>query len=261
VNYGLAGRRVLVTAASRGLGFATAQAFLHEGCLVAISSSSADRINASAESLRAIGGSVAAMAADLSSAEDCARLLAWVEMELGGLDVLVNNTRGPALGVVEDLTDDEWEHAFQLVLMSAVRLSRRALPLLRQSGAGAVVNLTSIAAHLPLEKLALSNALRPGVVAVGKTLAREAAPRVRVNSILTGRFATDRILEENKYRASDLGVTPEEVATMSVERIPLGRYGDPAELAAAVVFLASDAASFITGATLAVDGGEYPALF
>ena len=261
MNYGLAGRRVLVTAASRGLGFATAQAFLNEGCLVAISSSSADRINASAESLRAIGGSVAAMAADLSSAEDCARLMAWVEMELGGLDVLVNNTRGPALGVVEDLTDDEWEHAFQLVLMSAVRLSRRALPLLRQSGAGAVVNLTSIAAHLPLEKLALSNALRPGVVAVGKTLAREAAPRVRVNSILTGRFATDRILEENKYRASDLGVTPEEVATMSVERIPLGRYGDPSELAAAVVFLASDAASFITGATLAVDGGEYPALF
>ena len=187
--------------------------------------------------------------------------MAWVETELGGLDVLVNNTRGPALGVVEDLTDDEWEHAFQLVLMSAVRLSRRALPLLRQSGAGAVVNLTSIAAHLPLEKLALSNALRPGVVAIGKTLAREAAPSVRVNSILTGRFATDRILEENKYRASDLGLTPEEVATMSVERIPLGRYGDPAELAAAVVFLASDAASFITGATLAVDGGEYPALF
>ena len=261
MNYELSGRRVLVTAASRGLGFATAEAFLREGCHVAISSSNADRINASAETLRAIGGSVAAMAADLSSAQDCARLMAWVETGLGGLDVLVNNTRGPALGVVEDLSDDEWEHAFQLVLMSAVRLTRRALPLLRQSGAGAVVNLTSIAAHLPLEKLALSNALRPGVVAVGKTLAREAAPSVRVNSILTGRFATDRILEENKYRASDLGVTPEEVAAMSVERIPLRRYGDPSELAAAVVFLASDAASFITGATLAVDGGEYPALF
>jgi len=261
LNYGLAGRTALVTAASRGLGFATAQALVAEGCRVAISSSSADRIEASAKALRANGGSVLGMAADLTSAEDCARLIAWVGQELGGLDVLVNNTRGPALGVIEGLSDDQWQHAFDLVLMSAVRLTRGALPMLRESSAGAVVNLTSIAAHYPLEKLALSNALRPGVVAVGKTLAHEAAPTVRVNSILTGRFATDRILEENRYRAADLGMSPEQVATMSVERIPLGRYGDPSELAAAAVFLASDAASFITGATLAVDGGEYPALF
>jgi 3-oxoacyl-[acyl-carrier protein] reductase len=107
----------------------------------------------------------------------------------------------------------------------------------------------------------LSNALRPAVVAMGKTLAKEAAPEVRVNSILTGRFETDRIREENRHQAITLGVDPGEFTARSIKSIPLGRHGRPDELAAAVVFLAGDAASFITGATLAVDGGEYRGLF
>jgi 3-oxoacyl-[acyl-carrier protein] reductase len=128
-------------------------------------------------------------------------------------------------------------------------------------GRGAIVNLTSIAAHQPVDNLVLSNALRPAVVAMGKTLAKEAAPEVRVNSILTGRFETDRIKEENRGQAMKLGVDPAEFTARSIRNIPLGRHGRPDELAAAVVFLAGDAASFVTGTTLSVDGGEYGGLF
>ena len=258
---GLAGRRALVTAASKGLGLASARALAAEGCHVAISSSDDARIQKVAADMGAGGDRVVARAADLRSASDCEELVSWAVGELGGLDVLVNNTRGPVLGAVEHLDDRTWADAFELVLMSAVRLSRLALPALREGGHGAIVNLTSIAAHQPIDGLVLSNALRPAVVGLGKTLAKEAAPSVRVNSILTGRFATDRIIEENVYRAAELGMKPEEVAAMSIRGIPLHRYGKPEELAEAVVFLAGDCSSFITGTTLSVDGGEYAGLF
>jgi 3-oxoacyl-[acyl-carrier protein] reductase len=228
---------------------------------VAICSSDESRIQRAAEELRAGGANVIARAADLRDAAACAELFAWATGELGGLDVLVNNTRGPILGRVEDLDDETWLDAFQLVLMSAVRLSRLALPALREGGHGAIVNLTSITAHQPIRNLVLSNALRPAVIAVGKTLSWEAAPAVRVNSILTGRFATDRILEENRHQASVLGIEVAEVAQRSVSNIPLGRLGRPDELAQAVVCLAGDCSSYITGATLGVDGGEYSGLF
>ena len=258
---GLAGRRALVTAASKGLGLAAARALAAEGCRVAISSSDDERIQKVAEGLRRDGADVVARAADLRSAEACRDLLEWAVQSLGGLDVLVNNTRGPVLGAVEQLDDKAWLEAVDLVLMSAVRLSRAALPALRASGHGAIVNLTSIAAHQPIDNLVLSNALRPGVVALGKTLAKEAGPAVRVNSILTGRFATDRIVEENRHQASKLGLSEAEVSERSLRNVPLHRLGRPEELADAVVFLAGDCASFITGTALAVDGGEYAGLF
>jgi len=249
-----------VTAGSRGLGFASARALAAEGCRVVISSSDARRIEAAAGTLRDEGHDVVARVADIRQPDQCRDLVAWAVSSLGGLEVLVNNTRGPILGTVAELDDQAWVEAFNLVLMSAVRLTRASLPALRLKG-GAVVNLTSIAAHQPVDNLVLSNALRPAVVGLGKTLAREAAPSVRVNSILTGRFATDRILEENEYHAKAQGIDPSEVAARSISSIPLGRYGRPDELAAAAVFLAGDCSSFITGATLSVDGGEHLALF
>ena len=201
-----------------------------------------------------------ARVADLRRADQCRDLVEWATATLGGLEVLVNNTRGPILGSIADLDDAAWAEAIDLVLMSAVRLTRASLPTLRRGG-GAIVNLTSIAAHQPVDNLVLSNALRPAVVAMGKTLAKEAAPEVRVNSILTGRFETARIVEENQHQAIKLGLDPKEFTARSIRNIPLGRHGHPGELASAVVFLAGDAASFITGATLSVDGGEYGGLF
>lgn len=250
-----------MTAASKGLGFASARALAREGCRVAISSSNSQSLEAASHTLRQAGFEVQAKVADLRQADQCVALMDWAIATMGGLDVLVNNTRGPTFGPVEDLDDAAWVEAFNLVLMSAVRVSRAALPALRQEGGGSIVNLTSIAAHRPVDDLVLSNALRPAVVAMGKTLAKEAAPAVRVNSILTGRFETDRIIEENRHHAAKLAVTVDEIRARSVRQIPLGRYGRPDELAAAVVFLAGDASSFITGTTLAVDGGEYPGLF
>ncbi len=225
-----------------------------------ISSSDEKRIQAAAQSLRNEGHDVVARVADVSQADQCRDLVEWATTTLGGLDVLVNNTRGPTFGTVADLDDQAWTDAFNLVLMSAVRMTRASLPALRRAR-GAIVNLTSIAAHQPVDNLVLSNALRPAVVAMGKTLAKEAAPEVRVNSILTGRFETDRIVEENRHQAAQLGVDLKEFTARSIRNIPLGRHGRPDELAAAVVFLAGDSASFITGTTLAVDGGEYGGLF
>jgi 3-oxoacyl-[acyl-carrier protein] reductase len=256
----LRGKAALVTAASKGLGFAVARALASEGCRVVMSSSQSETLAAAVDRLKDEGHDVVGHRADLSIGAECDALVDWTAERLGGIDVLINNTRGPRLGLVDELSDAEWQAAFDLVFMSALRVTRRALPHLRARG-GSVVNLTSIAAHQPVDGLVLSNVLRPGVVGLGKSLAKEAAPDVRVNSILTGRFLTDRIVEENRYRASQLGVSEDEVARRSTSAIPLGRYGRPDELAAAAVFLASDCATFITGATLSVDGGEHQSLF
>ena len=260
MELGLRGKRVLVTAASRGLGRAVAQAFHDEGCRVAMSSSNADNIEQAAREIRATKGmnrrgEVIAMAADLGEADECAELLDWAIHHMGGIDVLVNNTVGPPPGTLESLDEATWRHAFDTILMSAVRLSRGALPELRKDGGGAIVNLASLTAKQPIDGLMLSNALRPALVGMAKTLAREAAPEVRVNSIATEHILTDRIRSLAATMWAADGETGEQAVQRLAGEVPLRRYGTPAELANAVVFLASDAASFITGVTLAVDGG------
>src|SRR3982074_3634069 len=259
---GLRGKRALVTAASRGLGRAVAEALLDEGCRVAINSSNEQRIQAAAAEM-STRGEVIAMAADIAEADECAELLDWALHRLGGLDILVNNTVGPPPGTLESLDEARWRHAFDSILMSAVRLSRGALPALKADGGGAIVNLASLTAQQPIDGLMLSNASRPALVGMAKTLSREAAPEVRVNNIGTEHILTDRIREIARTVWAKPGETGEQVGERrggrGVERmaaeVPLKRYGRPEEIASAVVFLASDAASYITGVTLAVDGG------
>src|SRR3982074_3767270 len=257
---GLRGKRALVTAASRGLGRAVAEALLDEGCRLAISSSSEQRIQAAAAEMSS-RGEVIAMAADLAQADECAELLDWALHHLGGLDILVNNTVGPPAGTLDILDEAQWRHAFDSILMSAVRLSKGALPALRADGGGVIVNLASLTAKQPIDGLMLSNALRPALVGMAKSLAREAAPEVRVNNIATEHILTDRIRDLATRIWGREGEGPEETIQRMASAVPLQRYGTPEELANAVVFLASDAASYITGVTLAVDGGLDRGLF
>jgi 3-oxoacyl-[acyl-carrier protein] reductase len=157
MELGLRGKRALVTAASKGLGRATSEALLSEGCRVCISSRSDVRIQSAAQEMAAAGGEVHAMATDLTDSSACAELFDWAVQTMGGLDILINNTGGPPTGGVLDLDDAEWHRAFEGILMSALRLSRAAIPVMRKSGSGSIVNLVSLSAKQPIDGLALSN--------------------------------------------------------------------------------------------------------
>lgn len=257
---GLKGKRALITAASKGLGRAVAAALLAEGCRVTISSSSEVRIQATARELSG-AGEVHAMAADLAQPDECAEVVDWAVHTLGGLDVLVNNAGGPPPGTFETIDEAQWRHAFDSLLMSCVRVTRAALPSLRRDGGGTIVNLTSLTVKQPIDGLLLSNALRPAIVGMAKSLSREAAPQVRVNNIATEHILTDRIRQIAGFRAGASGRPIDEELEAWGKEVPMGRFGTPEELAAAAVFLASDAASYITGVTLAVDGGLDRGLF
>jgi len=167
---------------------------------------------------------------------------------------------GPPPGSLESLDEAQWRHAFDLTLMSVVRLCRASLPALR-GGGGAILNLTSRSVKEPIDNLILSNSLRAGVTGMAKTLSREAAPEVRVNNIATGTVMTERIHHLADDTAGRLGITREQALAKMTESIPLGRIGRPEELAAVAAFLCSDAASYVTGVTLDVDGGASRSLF
>ncbi|WP_430298078.1 SDR family oxidoreductase [Sinomonas sp. B1-1] len=260
MDLGLSGKRALVTAASRGLGLAVVEALAAEGCRLCVSSSSQERIDAVAANLPA-SAEVHAMAADIANPGDCDRLFTWAVDALGGLDILINNTVGPDPGSVLELADDQWRYAFESIFMSALRLSRAAVPVMRESAGGSIVNLASLTAKQPIDGIALSNAMRAALIGMAKTLSREAAPEVRVNSIATEHILTDRIrdIAQRVWRLDEESV--EQTLHRMAMTVPLGRYGTPQELANAVLFLASDAASYITGVTLAVDGGLDRGLF
>jgi 3-oxoacyl-[acyl-carrier protein] reductase len=255
VDLGLTGKRALVTAASAGLGRAIAERLLAEGCVVAICSSEEIRIQAAAEALRGAGGEVFAMAADVAQPDEVADLVDWAIHSLGGMDILVTNAGGPPTGTLMSLDEAQWRHAFDLTLMSVVRLCRASLPALKDGG-GAILNLTSRTVREPMDNMILSNSLRAGVTGMAKTLSREAAPEVRVNNIATGTILTDRIHHLAGDTATRLGITPDEALQRMTATIPLGRIGRPEELAAVAAFLCSDAASYVTGVSLDVDGGQ-----
>jgi 3-oxoacyl-[acyl-carrier protein] reductase len=197
-----------------------------------------------------------AVPVDVRSAES---LAAWHRKTIdrfGGIDLLFANSGGPPAGTALSFDDDAWKNAFELLVLSAVRMVRLAVPAMKARGGGAIVISTSSAVKEPVPNLALSNVVRTSAGALSKTLANElSADRIRVNNLVPGRIDTDRVRELDTIRGNATGKSAEDIRDGWAKTIPLGRYGEPGEFASAAVFLLSDAARYITGATLQVDGG------
>jgi 3-oxoacyl-[acyl-carrier protein] reductase len=256
VNGGLPGQVALVCAASKGLGRASAQALARDGARVAICSRGGPALAETAAAITAAGGEVVAIDADLRRADDVARVIETTVATFGGLDILVTNTGGPPSGPFMTLDESAWTDAIDSLLLSVVRLCRGAIPHMQARGGGRIINVTSISAKQPIEGLVLSNALRAAVTGLAKTLAVELAPHnILVNCVAPGYTRTDRVVELANATAIRDGITPSQAEQRIVDKIPLGRMGTPEEFAAVIAFLASPAASFVTGVTIPVDGG------
>jgi len=256
VDLGLKGRVAVVAASSRGLGRACAVAFAREGADVAICARGKDDLRDAEAELVGLGARVHSVVADLSHAEDCRRFIAGAGGAFGRIDVLVNNNGGPPAGAFDRFTLDDYRAAVEQSLMSTVQMTLEAVPIMRRGGWGRIVNLTSVAVKQPLDALVLSNTSRSAVLGFGKTLSNELASEgITVNTVCPGPTLTDRIRSLAKQRADRESIAYEQALETYVTDIPMGRLGRPEELAALVVFLASEAASYITGTTIQVDGG------
>lgn len=255
---GLGGCVAVVMAASRGLGRASAEALAREGCDLAIASRRQDAIERAAQEIRAATGrQVLAMAVDATRPEQITAFAERVTAHYGRVDVLVNNGGGPPPGTFETLEDRQFLAAAELLLLNTVRTTKAFLPLLKRSSQGRIITLTSLSTREVVANLMLSNSLRAAVAGWSKTLARELGPTgITVNCVAPGTVGTERIEELIQANASRQGQTTEQVRQAMLARIPLGRFGRPEELAAAVAFLASRQASFISGINLVVDGAQ-----
>ncbi|MEI4485768.1 SDR family oxidoreductase [Frigidibacter sp. MR17.14] len=257
MDLGLTGKRALVLASSRGLGLGVATKLVEEGAHVLLTGRDAARLAAAAADLTARGPGRADYAlVDLAAPEAVAALAAEAEAKLGGVDILVNNSGGPAPGPVSASTPEAWRSGFGAMVEPIVALTNLLLPGMRARGWGRVLTLASSGVEQPIPNLGLSNGLRSALAGWSKTLAAEvAADGVTVNMLLPGRIHTDRVDELDAAAAKRAGKTPEEIATASRATIPAGRYGRVEEFAAVAAFLCGVPASYVTGSKLRCDGG------
>ncbi len=258
MDLGLTGKVAVVGGASQGIGYAIARLLALEGATVAMVARRQERLEAAARAIaEETGARTLAIPADIRKAEDCARIIDTAAAALGGIDVLVNNDGAPPLGELATFDDAAWDKAVQQNLMSVVRLTRRAVPLMRARGGGRIVNITALSVLQPRARFGLSIATWAGVVGYAKTLSLEvAADGITVNTLCPGRIATGRIAT---VFGADGAIDDAQLAAMAQE-IPLGRLGTPDEIAGLVAFLASPFAAYITGATIQVDGGRLASL-
>ena len=257
MDLGLNNKVVMVAAASRGLGYGIAAACAREGALVSIGSrTESDILEAARQLQEETGGQALGTVMDAKNADS---IKAWTEAtisQFGGVDGLVVNAGGPPAGDFDDFSDADWQSAFELTLMSSVRMIRAVLPSMRERGGGSIVTVTSSSIKEPIDILLLSNVMRSGVVSLVKSLSRQvAAEKIRVNNLVPGRIDTDRLRALDKVWAEKEGITPEVQKAKGEATIPWGRYGTIQEFGQAGAFLLSEAASYITGETLIVDGG------
>jgi len=263
VDLGLRGKIALVAASSRGLGRAVADELAAEGCDLILCARDADALDQAAEAIRSASRvRVAAVAADLTDPAGVERVLESGVQEIGEPAIVVTNTGGPPAGPFEQHSAEAWSDAVRQNLDSVLNLVRGTLPAMRRGRWGRIINITSIAAKQPVDGLILSNAVRAAVHGFARTLATEVAPQgITVNSVLPGYTRTQRVDELAERRASQQGISPREALAVWEGEIPMGRLGEPRELAALVAFLASERASYITGQSIAVDGGWIRGLF
>lgn len=257
MDLGIQDRTAFVAASSRGLGRAAAEALAAEGVDLLMNARGADTLAAAAAAVRdAHGVHVLEVAGDMADPTDVERALAAGLEEYGGFDIMVTNIGGPPAGPFDAFSADDWRAAIAQNLESVLNLVRGVLSGMKERRWGRIINITSIAVKEPIPNLILSNSVRAAVTGFAKTLAGEVAPHgVTVNNVMPGYTRTDRIIELSEKNAALHGTTPQQELGRWAEQIPAGRVGEPDELGALVAFLASERASYITGASIAVDGG------
>ncbi len=263
MNLGLNKKIALVCAASQGLGFAVADELAAEGSSLIICSRGEENLNKAAAAIREKHGvEILAVAGDLSITADVERIVMAGTEKYGRIDILVTNSGGPPAGNFDSLTAESWDQATRILLTSVLDLTRLVLPGMKQRGWGRILNITSIASKQPVDNLMLSNSLRAAVTGFAKSLANEvAANGVTVNNILPGYTRTDRLVELFDFIAEKEGITTDQVVARWESEIPMRRLGEPREFGALATFLVSERASYITGSSIAVDGGWIKSLF
>ncbi|HXT68920.1 MAG TPA: SDR family oxidoreductase [Vicinamibacterales bacterium] len=261
MDLGLAGKVALVAAGSKGLGRAVAEELAAEGATVAICARGQAAIDETVTAMSERGPRALGITSDVSVPGEPERVVAETLRVFGRIDILVTNSGGPKAGRVESLAAEDWDAATRILLSSVVGFVRAALPGMRERRWGRILNITSIAAKQPIDGLVLSNSLRMAVIAYARTLANEVATDgITVNNLLPGYTRTERVVDLAEQMAVTGGITPAEFIGRWEAEIPMHRIGEPREFAAAAAFLASERASYITGQSLAIDGGWIRAL-
>lgn len=263
MELGIKGKTVLITASSTGIGRAVAEVFAEEGCNIVICSRTKEKLIETSREIKSKYNIEPFWGVcDLSKQKDIENFYEAVKNQFGKIDILVNNCGGPVPGFFKDLSEDDWNDAFKQVLMSVVRFSQLVLPGMIEQEWGRIINVTSIAVKQPVHNLMLSNSLRAGVTGFAKSLSNEFANKnITVNNVAPGYTLTHRLYELAVNRAKTSKTSHEEILAEMAKDVPMNRLAGPEEIAALVLFLASQKASYITGTTIQVDGGSTKAIF
>lgn len=259
MDLGLKGKTALIAGGSQGLGKAVATEMAQEGARIAICALDDPELPKAVEEIaKATGGEIIGIPADLTDAEQARNFVRKSVDHYGTVDILVNNAGGPPSKTFLEIDDDLWYFGFRLNLMSTIVMTREAVSIMMEKRWGRIINMTSVAVKQPIDGLILSNTVRSGVIGLAKTLSNELAPyNITVNNVCPGFTMTERVRKLAIVTAEKEGTTPDAIIKRWESSIPMGRIGTPEEFAALVTFLASEKASYITGASIQIDGGYY----